>query len=214
MLRHQFRLLTWFGLAGSGLALLSAHAAVAQCVAFSNKIGVELCDTKITDTALAKLRGGFELVPGVKAYFAFSQIVKLNGETVQSIIVPQLEISAGSPIADLNIAGNGGTSIVADGNVVPMTLSSLGTQAAKITTSPLNTDISIVTSANNGATQIASRFIANGITSQVANAANNTAVSTATTISLATQGLPAFVQAQRVGAMLLTNLQRTQTISP
>lgn len=215
MSRMPYRLLSVLGcMVGSSLAVLTAHPARAQCAAFSHELGVELCRTTLSDAELSRLRGGYELVPGVKAFFAFSQIIKVNGETVQSIVVPQVEISATNPMVNFTINGGDGTKILSGGVPVQMTPTGNNTQSALINASPLAGNISVITSANNGNTQVASQFSNSAITSQVSNVSNNAAISTATIISLATQGLPAFIQAQRTASMVLGNMQRSQTISP
>ena len=203
----NFRALQILGLAGIALGGAGMQAAHAQCAPFSRQIGVELCNAKLSDMELSKLRGGFQFAPGVTAYFAFSQIVKVNGETVQSIVVPQIALSAVNPGANFTITGSAGTTALSGNGTVPLTPSGNGNRSATVGSSSLNGALSVVTSANNGLTHIMSQFSGNGITSNVANTANDTGISTATQISLATQGLQSAIQAQRAAGIIFNNMQ-------
>lgn len=209
---QKFRLFCTSGLAGAGLVLLAVPSAHAQCAAFSHEVGVALCRSVLSDAELSHLRGGFELAPGVKAFFAFSQIIKVDGQTVQSIIVPQMEISAANPTANFTVSGIDTTKVLSGSTTVPLQSSGTGLQSAVITTSPLSGDLSVVTGVNNGATQVSAQLTSRGLTSQIANTANGAAVSAATTIDLATQGLPAFIQSQRTAGMIFNNLQQSQVM--
>ena len=214
MLHTHFRTASMLGLAGGAMLILATHPVHAQSSVFGHGVGPTLLQGRLSDNELSKIRGGFELAPGVKAYFAFSQIVKFNGQVVQQIVVPQMELSSANPVAQFNITGDSGTHVYSGANVVQMVHSGSGTQTATINATPISGNLSVVTDGNAGQTQVLTQFTGGGIANHVANVSNNAAISTATTISIATQGLAASIQAQRMATMMLANMQRNQTMSP
>src|ERR1700691_3212345 len=70
-----------------------SHPAIAQTSLQKPDVFVALKPDKLTDYELSTLRGGFELSPGVKVYFSFSQISRIGDDIVQTVTVPQTEIS-------------------------------------------------------------------------------------------------------------------------
>ncbi len=214
MSHMHFRLAVMLGLAGCTMLVAASRPVHAQSIIFSPGIGPVLSHGMLSDNDLSHIRGGFELAPGVRAYFAFSQIVKINGEVVQKIVVPQMELSSTNPVAQFSITGDSGTHVYSGANAVQLAHSSNGVQTATVDATPVSGNLKVLTNENGGQTEISTQFTDGGIANHVANVSNNAAISAATTISIATQGLAASIQAQRMESMMLANMQRNQTMSP
>ncbi|WP_297489988.1 hypothetical protein [Acidocella sp.] len=192
------------GMAGCVACLVLVHAAQAQPAPFAPLADV----VKLGDGELSGLRGGYQLAPGVTAYFAFSQTIMLNGNVLQTIVVPRMEISGANAAGTIIIGGGSGNTVVTSGGGSPQTVGGNTVPPVQIPISTTSGNVAVVTTANSGQTFVATNFAGAGLTGQIANTANNAAISAATSINIATTGLPAFIQAQRMSSMIVTNLQR------
>ena len=202
MLQSRLALLTKIGVV-SGAAFLAlvqvGHAANV------NAPGALTDMRPLDDTVLSELRGGYQLAPGVSAYFSFSQISSINGNIVQTIVVPQVNISGISSSVNALVTGSDGTTIDTGGGA---TL--LPTGVNNVPLQLQGSKLAVVTTTRGGQSLVSTVLAGSGITNQITNTANGAKASVTTSIGISTQGLLAIMQAQRMAASLVTNLQQVQ----
>ena len=186
--------------------LISPSLAHSQTTSLDQASLIGLEHASLSDAELSRLRGGYDLGPGVTAYFAFSRIATANGQLIQSILVPQTEITAANPSANFTITGNSTTKVFAAGTPIPMSSQTDGSQQAVINTTPLSANLSVVTGSHSS-TLVQSDF-GSGITGSIVNVLDNSKLSVVTNLSIETHGLPTFIQAQRTANSIMTGLQR------
>lgn len=179
---------------------LLAQPAAAQTLATGTDLLQSLSTNRLSDADLSGLRGGFELAPGVTAYFSFSQVSSIGNVIVQTITVPETELSGPNTQANFNIAGGENTNVSLDGTTVPS-----GSLVV-----PIGGNLAVSTSSGNGLTLVASQFGSSGITNLINNMANNTEVSRNTIITIATQGMPSYLHGEQAAASMLNGMMNSQ----
>lgn len=192
--------------------------------AANREVSERLADAALDDGGLSEIRGGFELGSGVVLNFAFQQATFVNHNLTESVVVPTLTISpgqgtvsvaGGTPISaatrpvlsagSLNslgipgppaIPGGGGISsatVVANGSIQTQVNVSVPT-LQNLVNSGLASVIGTGSGTGNG-----------GVTSVIANTANNQLIQQMTTVDIGVSGLSKLIQ-QSVPSTVLTRL--------
>jgi hypothetical protein len=160
---------------------------------------------------LGTIRGGFDLSPRLTINFAFQQIESSGNRIIQSIEVPAVTLTTGTPnitpivtsnvdAGTTEVTGRGGITIPATGGTNTTGTQNAIPNAESPTTTIVPADASKITltsSANGGATIVQSQLEAGGITDVISNTANNALVSQMTTMNIAISGMQSWISSQR-----------------
>ena len=179
--------------------------------------GAGLKQYAMTNDQLGNVRGGF-YTNGVQLSFGFQQLTSVNGKVVQSILVPNTDITSGAPITAYVMGGS--VSLTTTPNVH----GTYGTSSASVSgyvyspsyytkgSSVTSSNIVVSTGANNGATAIQTVLSGGAIVSSISNTANNQVIDQATTENINLSGLSASVAAAQAINNVLNALNRAGLI--
>jgi hypothetical protein len=157
---------------------------------------LKLSSSQLSRQDLEKIRGGFDLKPGLSISFAFQQVDYQGTKAIQSILVPLTTLTSGSGGAVAYVAG-GDTTILTQqgaGNTPP---TNVGGNTIQLPTGA--SSITLSSKLNNGATVVLSSLGSNGISNMITNMANNTILSQVTTMNFEITGMSQWLAQQVSG---------------
>ena len=156
--------------------------------------GAGLKQYAMTNDQLGNVRGGFYNTNGVRLSFGFQQLTSVNGKLVQSILVPNTDITNGVRIP-IYVTGE----------------TSWKTTATETsgTTTPA---ITVTTIGNNAQTAIQTALSGGSVVNSISNTANNQLITQATTENINLGGLSASVAAAQAINNVLNALNRAGLI--
>ncbi len=194
---------------------------VAEPVATSQELGQKLASAALDDAKLSDVRGGFDTSSGVSLNFAFQQATFVNHNLTESVVVPTLTISpvqGGVAVSGAGALSNGvhpGVSVGSlvglgiTGSLTPGTAGVGINSATVVTNGGVQTQIGVSTAAlqalvNSGLASVVGTGNG-GITTTLANTANNQLIQQATTVDIGVSGLSKLIQ-QSVPVSIMSRL--------
>lgn len=135
---------------------------------------LRLHGNELASSALADIRGGFELTPSLTINFGFSQIASIGQNVVQSIIVPMMTVTNGQTNVTPEISDGSNTNVQRSGSM-----------------------ISITSTADQGQTTFLTQLANSGVTNMIQNQANNKLIQQATTMHIGISGMSQWLSQQR-----------------
>jgi len=155
--------------------------------------GAGLKQYAMTNDQLGNVRGGF-YTNGVALSFGFQQLTTVNGQVVQSILVP--------------------TTTITNGVTLPVYVTGQTSWKTTATDTPTTTtpEVTVTTTANNGQTAIQTVLSGGSVVSSISNTANNQLITQATTENINLGGLAASVAAAQAINNVLNALNRAGLI--
>jgi len=138
-------------------------------------LGERLAATALDDSQLGGIRGGLSTSSGLVVNFSFQEATYVNHNLVQSIVVPTITVSPGSPTGAVATVAAGGSALT------PVVNTAKQVQVS----SPA---LAIQSILNNGMTSVVSNLGA-GVTNTISNAANNQLIQQVITANIGITGL-------------------------
>ncbi len=175
---------------------------------------VALDDAKLSDAKLSDVRGGYDAGSGVTLNFAFQQATFVNHDLTENLVVPTLTISPGQ-MAGAGAAQSTGSIAVLGAFGIPGALSSTAgngiNSATVVTNDAVQTQVNVSNSTlqalvNSGLATVTGGGTGNGgVSSVLANTANNQLIQQVTTIDIGVSGLSKSIQ-QGVASSVMNRL--------
>lgn len=197
------------------------------------RIRQQFATASLDDDALKTIRGGLDVGSGVELSFAFQQATFVGQNLVQNIVVPTITVTlptapSGAPTAlstssSLPTGGVSSSTItaaLAGLGVVGAPTGSTATAAASTTVVSNGSSLQLISAvpaaqsvSSNGASSIVTTLGGNGLTTVVANTADNQAIRQMTTINIGITGLQQLLQ-QGVSSSITNRLNSVMALSP
>ena len=157
---------------------------------------LQLSSSQISHQELDKIRGGFDLNPGLSISFAFQQVDYQGTKAIQSIFVPLTKVTNGAGGAVAYVAGGDTTTLTQQGAGGAATINVGGNTIQLPAGAP---SVTLSSTLNNGATVLLSSLGSNGISNMITNMANNTMLSQVTTMNFEISGMSQWLAQQVSG---------------
>ena len=170
-------------------------AAVSRPAASSPTV-VRLASAALDDAKLSDIRGGFDTSSGVTVNFAFQQATYVNHDLAQSVVIPTLTISPGQG----TVAAAGLQQLTGGAGMNSSTVVASGTVQTQV--GAANSMVQALVNSGMASAIGSSRAGNSGVTTTLANTANNQLIQQMNTIDIGVNGLSKLMQ-QSIPASVL-----------
>jgi hypothetical protein len=165
----------------------------------SSPVVAQLAGAALEDAKLSDIRGGYDLSSGVTVNFAFQQATYVNHNLTENVVIPTLTISPGQGMASTA----GLQQLTAGAGINSGTVVASGTVQTQVGAS--NSTIQALVNGGMASVIGTSGAGKGGVTTTLANTANNQLIQQMTTIDIGVNGLSKLVQ-QSVPSTVLSRI--------
>ena len=189
--------------ANQGVAAAVSRPAESRPAASSPTV-VRLASAALDDAKLSDIRGGFDTSSGVTVNFAFQQATYVNHDLAQSVVIPTLTISPGQG----TVAAAGLQQLTGGAGMNSSTVVASGTVQTQV--GAANSMVQALVNSGMASAIGSSRAGNSGVTTTLANTANNQLIQQMNTIDIGVNGLSKLMQ-QSIPASVLGRIAGPST---
>ena len=189
--------------ADQGVAAAVSRPAASRPGASSPTV-VRLASAALDDAKLSDIRGGFDTSSGVTVNFAFQQATYVNHDLAQSVVIPTLTISPGQG----TVAAAGLQQLTGGAGMNSSTVVASGTVQTQV--GAANSMVQALVNSGMASAIGSSRAGNSGVTTTLANTANNQLIQQMNTIDIGVNGLSKLMQ-QSIPASVLGRIAGPST---
>lgn len=157
-------------------------------VAVSHPAVSRLASAALDDTKLSDIRGGYDTSSGVTVNFAFQQATYVNHNLAQNVVIPTLTVSPGQG----TVAAAGLQQLTGGAGMSSSTLVANGTVQTQV--GAANSMVQALVNSGMASAIGSSRAGNSGVTTTLANTANNQLIQQMNTIDIGVNGLSKLMQ--------------------
>ncbi len=173
-----------------------AVAAAVSRPAASSPTAVRLGSAALDDAKLSDIRGGYDTSSGVTVNFAFQQATYVNHNLAQNVVIPTLTVSPGQG----TVAAAGLQQLTGGAGMNSSTIVASGTVQTQV--GAANSMVQALVNSGMASAIGSSRAGNSGVTTTLANTANNQLIQQMNTIDIGINGLSKLMQ-QSIPASVL-----------